>query len=91
MMMNETTLTNRLAATLLPVEPRPEFVRDLRAQLVERARAAVGEAPRLALPHFSVPAPVIWVAAVVGAVLSVLGVIAMLRHRPSAPQTRLAH
>ncbi len=89
--MNETTLTHRLAATLLPVEPRPEFVRDLRAQLVERARAAASESPRFAWPRVSVPAPVIWIAAAVGAVLSVLGVIAMLRHRPSAPQTRLAH
>lgn len=89
--MNETTLTNRLALALFPVEPRPEFVRDLRAQLVERAHAAVSDAPRLALPHFSVPAPVIWIAATAGAVLSVLGVIVMLRHRPSTQQTRLAH
>lgn len=90
--MNEQALTHRLTAALAPVTPRPEFVRDLRAHLLEQAHvAAAVPALHLVWPTFAVPRPVLWIAAGVGAVLSVLGVIAVLRHRAAAPQTRLAH
>ena len=91
--MTDQALIARLTTALTPVTPRPEFVRELGAQLLERARQAQAT-PTLTLAQrwLAVPRPVLWLAAGVGAVLSVLGVIAMLRHRATAPQTpRLAH
>lgn len=62
-----------LAATLLPVEPRPEFVRELKAQLLEQARAKLKPARNqaLAAPRW------LWVAAGVGGLLSVIGMAAL--------------
>lgn len=62
-----------LATTLASVEPRPEFVRDLKAQLLQRARATIEPLPKRALvaPHW------LWVAAGVGGLLSVAGMAAL--------------
>lgn len=62
-----------LAKTLTPVEPRPEFVRELKAQLLERARATLKPIPNRAFvaPRW------LWVAAGVGGVLSVVGMAAL--------------
>jgi hypothetical protein len=62
-----------LAMTLSPVEPRPDFVRDLKAQLLERARATLKPAPKRAFvaPRW------LWVVAGVGGLLSVLGMAAL--------------
>jgi len=69
-----------LAVTLAPVEPRPEFVRELKAQLMERARATLKPVPKRAFvaPRW------LWVAAGVGGLLSVAGMAALGARRARA-------
>ena len=62
-----------LSATLTPVEPRPEFVHTLKAQLLERARATLKSTPHRAFiaPRW------LWVAAGLGGLLSIAGMAAL--------------
>lgn len=59
-----------LTATLTPVEPRPEFVRELKAQLMERARITLAPKKSFVAPRW------LWVAAGVGGLVSIIGMTA---------------
>jgi hypothetical protein len=74
-----------LAATLSPVEPRPEFVRELKVHLLEKARVTLRPGPSRTLlaPRW------LWVAAGVGGLLSVVGMAALGARRGRARAARL--
>jgi hypothetical protein len=63
-------LARRLQAALVPVTPRPAFASGLRAQLQARLKAARAQRAEAARPGSS---RLLWMAAGVGGVLSVVG------------------
>jgi len=81
--LNESALENLLAATLQPVEPRADFVKDLRTQLVGPEERSFLGLPRRSLQNgvlvagaaFSV---LLLLATSVRVVVSVLGAVGLL-------------